>query len=73
MEADGTRRVGTLSDYENAARLVHSYPAADLSGIKYLVPGDVPAEGSHLNMLKINMSLNYKPSLRQHRQPENCG
>lgn len=63
VEPDGTQRSGFMADYEKAAKLVHNSPAADISGLKYLAPGDIPSDTAYLDMLKANLTFSDKPSL----------
>jgi len=55
------KRVPTLEDYRNLARLAHALPNQDMSGHLLVEPGDVPAHTAHLHMLHANMVHSDKP------------
>jgi trimethylamine--corrinoid protein Co-methyltransferase len=55
------KRVPTLEDYHNLAKLAHALPNQDLSGHLLVEPGDVPASTAHLHMLHAHMVHSDKP------------
>ena len=61
VDPDLGRRPATMEDYHNLARLAHALPNQDLSGHLMVVPGDRPAQTSHLLMLQATMIHSSKP------------
>jgi trimethylamine--corrinoid protein Co-methyltransferase len=61
VDVDVGRRVPTMEDYDNLARLAHALPNQDLSGHLMVEPGDVPALTAHLRMLHASMIHSDKP------------
>ena len=55
------KRVPTMEDYHNLARLAHALPNQDLSGHLMAQPGDVPTHTAYLCMLQANMVHSDKP------------
>ncbi len=55
------KRMPTLEDYHNLARLGHMLPNQDLSGYLMVEPSDVPAGTAHLQMLYASMVHSDKP------------
>jgi trimethylamine--corrinoid protein Co-methyltransferase len=55
------KRVPTMEDYHNLARLAHALPNQDLSGHMMAQPGDVPSHLAYLHMLQANMLHSDKP------------
>lgn len=61
-EVQGSR-TATLADFDTAAKLAHALPNQDLSGYLLVQPDDVPANASHLYMLRSLMLHSSKPFL----------
>ncbi len=61
MDYDVGKRVPTMEDYRNMARLAHALPNQDLVGYLMVEPGDVPAQTAYLHMLHANMIHSDKP------------
>jgi trimethylamine--corrinoid protein Co-methyltransferase len=58
---DGSQREATMADYDNFCKLVQTSPTIDMNGFMMVVPGDVSADTSHLDMLLSSMVLCDKP------------
>jgi trimethylamine---corrinoid protein Co-methyltransferase len=58
---DGSQREATMADYNNFCKLVQTSPTIDMNGFMMVVPGDVSADTSHLDMLLSSMVLCDKP------------
>jgi trimethylamine--corrinoid protein Co-methyltransferase len=70
VESDGRQRLGLMSDYEKAAKLVQTSTAADISGFKYVEPSDLPTETAYLDMLLANLTLSDKATLGSTDNPQ---
>ena len=55
------KRVPTMEDYDNLARLAHALPNQDLSGHLMVQPHDVPVRSACVHMLQANMVHSDKP------------
>jgi trimethylamine--corrinoid protein Co-methyltransferase len=55
------KRVPTIADYHNLARLAQALPNQDLSGHMMAQPSDVPPQQAYLHMLQSNMVHSDKP------------
>jgi trimethylamine--corrinoid protein Co-methyltransferase len=55
------KRMPTMEDYHNLARIAHALPNQDLVGHLIVDPSDVPAETAHLRMLSASMTHSDKP------------
>lgn len=60
-DANGDQRHGTLQDYINFCKLVHTSQQIDMIGYDMVEPVDVPAEHAHLYMMKANLTYSDKP------------
>jgi trimethylamine--corrinoid protein Co-methyltransferase len=63
VDSEIGKRVPTMADYHNLARLAHALPNQDLSGHLLVQPGDVPSHTAYLHMLQANMTHSDKPFL----------
>ncbi|UQZ87853.1 trimethylamine methyltransferase [Deltaproteobacteria bacterium Smac51] len=70
VEADGRQRLGVMSDYEKAVKLVQTSRAADMGGFKYVEPSDLPTETAYLDMLLANITLSDKAALGSTDNPQ---
>lgn len=70
VESDGRQRLGMMSDYEKAAKLVQTSTAADISGFKYVEPSDLPTGTAYLDMLLANLTLSDKATLGSTDHPQ---
>lgn len=61
VDPDVGKRVPTMEDFHNLARLAHALPNQDLSGHLMVEPGDVPAGTAYLRMLHASMVHSDKP------------
>jgi trimethylamine--corrinoid protein Co-methyltransferase len=61
MDYEMGKRVPTIEDYHNLARLAHALPNQDLIGYLMVEPGDIPAQTAYLHMLHANMTHSDKP------------
>lgn len=61
VDVEVGKRVPTMEDYHNLARLAHMLPNQDLSGHLLVHPGDVPAKTAYLHMLHASMVHSDKP------------
>lgn len=61
VEPKAGKRVPTMKDYHNLAKLADALPNQDLSGHLLVHPGDIPAHTAYLNMLHANMVHSDKP------------
>jgi trimethylamine--corrinoid protein Co-methyltransferase len=57
----GERRKGTLQDYENFCKLVHTSKQIDVTGYLMVEPGDRPSKLAYLDMILSNILLCDKP------------
>ncbi|MBE9524616.1 MAG: trimethylamine methyltransferase family protein, partial [Chloroflexi bacterium] len=55
------KRVPTLEDYHNLAKLAHALPHQDMSGHLMVEPQDIPSETANIQMLHANMIHSDKP------------
>ena len=60
-DANGDQRHGTMQDYINFCKLVHTSQQIDMIGYDMVEPVDVPAEHAHLHMMKANLTYSDKP------------
>lgn len=60
-DANGQQRPGTMEDYINFCKLVHTSRQIDMTGYDMVEPVDVPAEFAHLHMMKANLTYSDKP------------
>lgn len=60
-EVDGGQRNATLADYDNFCRLVQTSSVIGMNAFMMVVPGDLPPQTSHLDMLLSSMVLCDKP------------
>jgi trimethylamine--corrinoid protein Co-methyltransferase len=58
---DGSQREATMADYDNFCKLVQTSRIIDMNGFMMVVPSDVSADTSHLDMLLSAMVLCDKP------------
>ncbi len=58
---DGSLRDATMADYVNFCKLVQTSHTIDMNGFMMVVPGDVSADTSHLDMLFSSIVLCDKP------------
>jgi trimethylamine--corrinoid protein Co-methyltransferase len=61
IDVEVGKRVPTMQDYHDLARLAHALPNQDLSGHLLVHIGDVPACTAYLRMLQANMVHSDKP------------
>ncbi len=61
VNADGTRRTGTIADYETFCKLVQTSAYLNVNGYKHVEPQDIPAATAYLDMMLANMVLCDKP------------
>ena len=57
----GQRHKGTLQDYENFCKLVHTSKQIDVNGYLMVQPGDRPPKQAHLDMMLSTILLSDKP------------
>jgi trimethylamine--corrinoid protein Co-methyltransferase len=57
----GKRRKGTLQDYENFCKLIHTSEQIDVNGYLMVEPCDSPPEIAYLDMMLMNIFLCDKP------------
>lgn len=55
--ADGSQRNAVLADYDKFCKLVQTSDTIDMNGFMMVVPGDLPPETAHLEMLLSSMVL----------------
>jgi trimethylamine---corrinoid protein Co-methyltransferase len=55
VDAETGKRIPTLDDYHQLAKLAQALPNQDVSGHLLVEPGDVPAATAHLHMLHAHM------------------
>ena len=60
-DASGEQRQGTLGDYINFCKLVHTSEHIDMLGYEMIDPGDVPSEYAYLYMMQANLTYSDKP------------
>lgn len=60
-DANGDQRHGTMADYINFCKLVHTSTQIDMVGYDMVEPVDVPGEHAHLYMMKANLTISDKP------------
>ena len=60
-DPNGQQRHGTMEDYINFCKLVHTSHQIDMTGYDMVEPVDVPAEFAHLYMMKANLTYSDKP------------
>ena len=58
----GERRKGTLQDYENFCKLIHTSKQIDVNGYLMVEPCDIPSEVAYLDMMRSNILLCDNPS-----------
>ena len=61
IDPSGDKRLPTLEDYHNLARLAHALPNQDVSGHLMVQPQDISPHGSYLNLLYANIIHSDKP------------
>jgi trimethylamine--corrinoid protein Co-methyltransferase len=61
IDPDVGKRVPTLEDYHNLARLAHDLPNMDMMGYLMVGPSDVPPDTAYLHMLFAEMVHSDKP------------
>jgi trimethylamine--corrinoid protein Co-methyltransferase len=61
MDYEVGKRVPTMEDYRNLARLAHALPNQDMIGYLMIEPADVSAQTAYLHMLHANMTHSDKP------------
>lgn len=61
MTEKGERREGTLEDYINFCKLVHTSAQIDMTGYEMIEPADVEKAHTHLYMMQANMIYGDKP------------
>jgi trimethylamine--corrinoid protein Co-methyltransferase len=57
----GERRKGTLADYENFCKLIHTSKHIDITGYLMVEPSDRPSKLAYLDMMLSNIQLCDKP------------
>lgn len=57
------KRLPTMADYHQLAKLAHMLPNQDISGHLLVQPGDLPADTAYLHMLQAHMVHSDKPFL----------
>ena len=57
----GEQRRGTLEDYINFCKLVHTSEQIDMLGYEMVDPGDVPSEHAYLYLMQANLTYSDKP------------
>ncbi len=60
-DAKGQQRDGTMEDYINFCKLVHTSEQIDMTGYNMIEPVDVPSEFVHLTMMRANLTVSDKP------------
>jgi trimethylamine--corrinoid protein Co-methyltransferase len=63
VSATGERRKGTLQDYENFCKLVHTSQQIDVNGYLMVEPSDRPSKLAYLDMMSSNILLCDKPCM----------
>ena len=58
---EGERRKGTLQDYENFCKLIHTSKHIDITGYLMVEPSDRPSKLAYLDMMLSNILLCDKP------------
>jgi trimethylamine--corrinoid protein Co-methyltransferase len=58
---DGGRREAAMADYDSFCKLVQTSSTIDMNGFMMVVPGDLPQDTAHLDMLFSSMVLCDKP------------
>lgn len=58
---DGSQREATMADYDNFCKLVQTSKTINMNGFMMVVPGDVPPETAHLDMMLSSIVLCDKP------------
>jgi trimethylamine--corrinoid protein Co-methyltransferase len=61
IATNGDRRKGTLLDYENFCKLIHTSRQIDVNGYLMVEPCDIPPKQAYLDMLFSNILLCDKP------------
>lgn len=61
VSRDGTRRPGTMEDFDTFCKLVQTSPHINTNGCKHVEPQDVPAHFAYLDMQLSNIVLCDKP------------
>lgn len=61
MMDTGERRKGTLEDYINFCKLVHTSKHIDMTGYEMVRPSNIPKEHAYLYMMQANMVYSDKP------------
>jgi trimethylamine--corrinoid protein Co-methyltransferase len=51
VDIDTGKRFATMADYRNPVRLCHVLPNQDMCGHLMVMPGDIPSDTAHLEML----------------------
>lgn len=54
---DGKQRPGTMEDYNNICKLVHTSQHIGMNGFKHVEPSDVSSKSAYLDMLYANITL----------------
>ncbi|MBF0234393.1 MAG: trimethylamine methyltransferase family protein [Desulfamplus sp.] len=67
---DEGRRVSTLQDYQNFAKLAYSIPYIDITGGMMAEPNDVPIEKRNAQMMYSSMKFSDKPFMGSGTGPE---
>ena len=60
-DPNGQQHHGTLEDYVNLCKLVHTSGQIDMIGYEMTMPNDVPSEYAHLFMMQANLTYSDKP------------
>jgi len=61
IDAAGLQRQGTLDDYINFCKLIHTSQHIDMIGYAMVEPADVPSEHAYLYMMQANLTTSDKP------------
>jgi trimethylamine--corrinoid protein Co-methyltransferase len=69
-EPGGDQRPGTMEDYINFCKLVHTSQQIDMIGYEMVDPSDVPSEQAHLHMMRANLTFSDKPFMGTVVPPE---